>query len=275
MKLTFEIQDASENFLEEILLIQLGEKEFSYLIYDSANRCKALGAYQINLSDHYLTMSDDLKGLFLSHPLFSKVFHKIILVYNTGRNVLVPSEYSNADSLQNMIELVYGDVSTCKVLSDKVQKLEAFNHYAIEEQLIQAISKVFVCDLTMHQHSLLPAIPLNHHDQFYCIFGLGSFTVMVHKAGQFQFIQTFQFNVPEDVVYHLLHIGETYQFNIAEVQLKVSGYIDETSALYTELEKYFLNVEKDLLPDHFTYPEGMDKYPSHYFSYLFSLASCV
>jgi hypothetical protein len=50
--------------------------------------------------------------------------------------------------------------------------------------------------------------------------------------------------------------------------------IDEDSALYQELFKYFPQMKFSGLPENFTYPKGLDAYPSHYFSNLFAIAAC-
>ena len=51
--------------------------------------------------------------------------------------------------------------------------------------------------------------------------------------------------------------------------------IDEKSALYAAIYKYFLNIEFEKLPDGFTYDGAIKEFPPHFFSHLFALASCV
>jgi hypothetical protein len=89
--------------------------------------------------------------------------------------------------------------------------------------------------------------------------------------GVLQLLNSYTYVTKEDVVYHLLNIKDKYKSE--DLQLKLGGMIEETSALYTEIYKYFLNVsfaEHDC-----NCVEGIKKYPSHYFSHLLSVASCV
>ena len=55
----------------------------------------------------------------------------------------------------------------------------------------------------------------------------------------------------------------------------VSGMIDVDSSLYSELFKYFLNMEFAILPGNFNYADAIKEQPAHYFSHLFATALCV
>jgi hypothetical protein len=58
------------------------------------------------------------------------------------------------------------------------------------------------------------------------------------------------------------------------VQISASGLLDDRSALFTELKKYFLHVALESRPDEFIYDPVFDDYPPHFFTPLFNLALC-
>jgi hypothetical protein len=98
---------------------------------------------------------------------------------------------------------------------------------------------------------------------------------VLRKNGQLQVIQNFEFNTPEDAIYHLLNICQSFETDATQTILTVSGMVDADSNLYNELHKYFLQINFADLPDNFKYTEEIKNYPVHYFSHLFATAICV
>lgn len=98
------------------------------------------------------------------------------------------------------------------------------------------------------------------------------FRVAVYKKGQLQLAQQYHFSAPLDVVYYLLKICAGFGLSQQETPLLVSGFIDESSALYKEIYQYFLNIRF-----HGAEPVEMDgqAVPQYYFSSLYNLAQCA
>jgi len=107
----------------------------------------------------------------------------------------------------------------------------------------------------------------------------------IYRNRSLQLIQSFAYTTPEDVVYHLLHCCEQLGLSQDDCLLHISGYIDEDSALFTEIKKYFLRLEFDKfegahdvqepMQEELTENSAPSEYPAHYFSYLQKLALCV
>jgi hypothetical protein len=72
-----------------------------------------------------------------------------------------------------------------------------------------------------------------------------------------------------------LNVCKGFDVQPDSVILHINGMIDENSALYSAIYKYFLQIEFDTLPEGYTYDDGIKNYPAHFFSHLFALASCV
>jgi hypothetical protein len=88
-------------------------------------------------------------------------------------------------------------------------------------------------------------------------------------------MQSFPYDIPEDVSYHLLNITDQFHLEAQDITIRVAGLIDTSSALYAELMKYFLLVEADARPEFFSYDAAFDEYPSHFFTPVFLLGLCV
>jgi hypothetical protein len=126
---------------------------------------------------------------------------------------------------------------------------------------------------------------LAESQNIHLVFAADKVLVAIYKNQQLQLVRSFAYITPEDVVYHLLHCCEELSLSQDECLLHISGYIDEDSALFNEIRKYFLRLEFDKVENVQLQDEpgvsqeiGFEKpyeYPSHYFSYLQKLALCV
>jgi preprotein translocase subunit SecA len=90
-----------------------------------------------------------------------------------------------------------------------------------------------------------------------------------------QVIKNFEFSTPDDAVYHLLNICQSFEVDATKTGLIISGMVDANSNLYNELYKYFLKIDFTTLPENFNYTEEIKNSPAHYFSHLFATAACV
>ena len=88
-------------------------------------------------------------------------------------------------------------------------------------------------------------------------------------------MQNFLYKIPWDVAYQLLNLCKSFEVDMSDIIVRISGMIDSSSGLYKELHKYFKLLEFDSLPGQYQYPEEIRQYPAHYFSHLFSVAACV
>ena len=74
---------------------------------------------------------------------------------------------------------------------------------------------------------------------------------------------------------HYLNICQSFETDATQAVLTISGMVDADSNLFTELHKYFLQINFANLPDNFNYTHEIKNYPAHYFSHLFATALCV
>jgi hypothetical protein len=124
----------------------------------------------------------------------------------------------------------------------------------------------------MHQYSLLLKNPVNRNEGLDVIFYSQKIVVHLIKDGKQQLINSYKYQKAEDVSYTLLNICK--QFQLENVHLEISGLLEETSALYKEIYKYFTDIEFTSLSPANNYSEEITKFPAHYFSYIFAIDSC-
>ena len=98
--------------------------------------------------------------------------------------------------------------------------------------------------------------------------------VAVVKDKQLHLLQSYIYEAAEDVGYYLLNICEQLQIPTADTPIVLSGMVDVSSVLYTEIFKYFRQIELEKFPLENMEPSLQD-FPPHFFSPLLKLAACV
>ena len=103
--------------------------------------------------------------------------------------------------------------------------------------------------------------------QFYNTFMI----VIVLQDGDFQLIQNFTYETPEDVLYYVLNITKQLKLFSEKLTLEICGMIDLDFQLYRELIKYFKNVMvQNVIASALLV--NINEYPLHYFTPFFNLA---
>ena len=99
------------------------------------------------------------------------------------------------------------------------------------------------------------------------------FIMMVVKQKQLQLVNTFKYQTPEDVLYHVLNVCQQLDVDKAKTIFYFSGLIDLESNLYKELDAYLLNIKVISISTDQLAATGFQEYPSHYFSSFFNIFS--
>lgn len=275
MKPSFEIRSSITGTTGTSLFLEIGLHGISYVVINSNNECTEAVAYHFPASVSIDAAAGWLKQIVSAQPVLQEPFEKINIIYAYPQAVLVPYQYMKHELKKEMLEMVYGDAQDVVIKSDYMYRHQLYNLYSVPKQIDSTLAYLLSADNSHHRYSLLPDILNDNSDSLYCIFNSSYFTVMLRKEGKLQAIQTFSYKTPDDVVYYLLHLCQSFDVKPAQVHVHLSGMIDISSSLYSEISKYFLYLQFGILPDEYTYPEDIKKHPLHFFSHLFSMALCV
>ncbi len=275
MNPTFKIQSTDTVTANAKLFIEAGLQGISWFVIDKGKDCVALSSYHFTSAVSLEGAATILKEMVSGNPLLQVKFESITIVYAYPASVLVPGQLMEEAAKKEMLELLYGDIADEYIRTDFVYKQNLYNIYTVPKQIDAVVSYIFSGEVSTHLYSLLPDIVTSTQNHLYCIFGTGYFTAMLLKNGKLQSIQSWQFKTPEDVAYYLLQYCGAFEADIHDLAVHLNGMIDKASNLYNELNKYFLHLQFESLPQQYTYPEEMKDYPQHYFSHLFALATCV
>lgn len=266
VKSTFYINNFNSS-AEARLIIEIGNSEFTFVILQNKT-FTALATYQI-------ATVNELNDLLASENLLHHNFSKVDVVYNNKESVLVPTVLYNSNATNSYIELIYGDTFKGQLKTDFIYKHAIQNIYKIEYTIQKAMFTKFPSATISHQYSLLPDSTGLSGTKLFIVFYQNKFSVLCCKQNQLQVIQQFEYANAHDVTYYLLAIAEQYTLDVNEVELQLCGMINENSALYNELHKYFKHLSFQPLPDVFDYVDDIQALPSHYFAHTFLFAACV
>ncbi len=239
------------------------------------NTCVALATFHFTPGSTEEGAVSAIHQVVAEQPVLKQVFKNIYIIYGYSQSVLVPNDFMSGDENRPMLELLFGDTRESVIRNEYIYRHMIHNVYSVPAAIDATVTRYFEKATYSHLFSLLPDVIKNSGTHLYCIFNTGQLTVLLQKQGKLQVIQNYIYKTPDDVAYYLLNICQQFNVTLAGVTVHLSGMIDAASALYAELYKYFLNIFFEALPEEYEYPENIGKYPAHYFSHLFAVASCV
>jgi hypothetical protein len=271
--------DASEKAL---LLMEVNESSFSYVIVDDQQNLLA-AAYYVLSHVEGRNLAEAIKDIIDAHEILHNPFREAVVVYNFPESTLVPDGVYHHEANRDVMDLLFGNLRKGLVLSEKNPQIDVHTIYRVPAAVHSFMQQKFAAGKYWHIYTLwissLQSASIPEGQHMFLIFGADKVLAAVYGDQQLLLLQSFAYTTPEDVVYHLLHCCDQLGLSQDECALHISGFIDEDSALFNEIKKYFLKPEFDTVQSKVV--EGAEtedtslEYPPHYFSYLQKLALCV
>ncbi|HKP31697.1 MAG TPA: DUF3822 family protein [Chitinophagaceae bacterium] len=266
----------ADNSVSSKLLMELSEHAFSYLI-TAENHDVLAAAYFVLPDRDDLTQAHALREIIYGQDILQLSFRQTLVLYNLSEGALIPDEYHQPAMNNDVADVLFGNLKKQHVVSEKHEEAVVHTIYRIPQNIHNLIHQKFPTGSFWHLYSLwLKAMKDSasaDKDVIELIFASDKMLVSIFKVGQLQLLQSIPYSTPEDVAYQLLNYCQELSISPEECLIFVSGYIDEDSALFNELKKYFLRLEFDKLIG--SDQERLGEYPVHYFSYLQKIAACV
>jgi len=217
------------------------------------------------------------KEVSIGSKLLDKQYQSAEVFVNNELSLLVPILKFNTEIAADYLDVVFGENFVSKIQFEHLPiDPGMMNIFRVAEDVFEFLSNNFTKVSIKHTWSnivktIIANIAIHSADCIYVQFYNTFIIVTVIKNVKLQIIQSFVYETPEDVIYHLLNITEQFQLNKSNVTLRISGMIDLNFTLYRDLITYYRHVEvqnvrlNDLMPD-------LKEYPLHYFTPFFNLA---
>ncbi len=255
------------------LVIDAGHRHFNYAILDPVGKkILVIQAHDIR-SGGIIQWLKDAKEL----PVCGMTFSRIRVFFNLPDSVLVPHELYRTSENEKLINIVHGDLLNGSIMEEEIQDMGFYHVYRIPQNYLSNLLQLFPDAEIAHIYSCLLrnlVISPDDPDQFRLFFYSHSILVILIRKGRFHLIQSYPYDLPEDVSYQLLNICEQVKLDPASVHVFISGGVDPDSSLYAEVLKYFLEVEWMHTTGDYQLNEVISGHPDHYFHPYTLMATC-
>ncbi len=263
----FNIQSQSENYLNSSLIIEVSENRISAVVLDViSNTFTDVVVYPVN---------NNIAEIINNENIFKNSYQQVNVIYNFDESILTPPQYYKREHNAEMLNLMFGDKINMDVSSDFITKLNIYNAYRIPKNVKQCFINKFSALNFTHAWSLLSVCKQNNQNLVYAIFYEKKCTIVLYNNTELVLVKNISFKSPEDAAYLLLLACNLNNLSVENLNLIVSGMIEEKSVLFSTLHNYFLNIATDNFFDKFNYAAEIKVYPEHFFNHLFLMASCV
>lgn len=260
------------------LVMEIGQRSFAYAAVDARSNLLHLRVYEMDARNS-AEWCDEWRALFKADDWLKYGPEKKTVVYNLPESQLVPEQYYSPDTGNDMVALFHGDLNNGITLSERIEGQPQYNVFRVPTAIHSLLQTSFAGSQFRHYYSIW----LQHNDKkqlpqgdyITAVFYPNRILAGVGKSNQLQLVQSFEYEAAEDVGYYLLNICSQLQLSPAETPVLLSGMIDVSSVLYTEIFKYFALVELEDFSVPATAAPVLQDYPSHFFSPLLKLALCV
>jgi len=272
LKTAFKILPEISSEKEYNLLIEVGRGGLSLAWYTlSPLKIEGLFVYHAQQNADDYSLANDLKQLLATEAL--PPFKTSKICYNFKEGMAVPNAYYDGAAREAMLNDVYGYGADVKYFTEPVLGMGLSYIYRIPRAIDETLVNHFAGAIRQHTNACL--IELQKKSEFYCVIYSSYIKCLLFKNEQLQLIQSYDYQTPSDVAYHLLNICELHHISPEAVKVTLSGFIDQQSSLYEEIYRYFLNVKLDELPEDAVLADEIKVYPPHFFSYLINLIQCA
>ena len=267
LKQLFTIENQNGAPVQPVLSLRLGNHHLGYSITNPGGEVLySLGYYQTEQTDR-----TDLESLLEQTPALNESFYSVQVSWDFTGNALLSSVGHQPEASGSMLKALYGTTGQEAVITENITDWQLFNVYAVPADLLQKVQQQYPSAQSRHQFSLAmkDVIAATDGGNLYADFRPDEFSVVVVKSSGLLLAQTYSYSTPEDVLYYLLKCCAYLGLSQQELQLQVSGLIDSDSALYKELNQYFLQIE---------FRESAwqnTDFPAHFFTTLNDLARCA
>jgi Protein of unknown function (DUF3822) len=211
------------------------------------------------------------------YPFLNKFYSTVTVVYVTAETAILPGKEFNEQSTKTVLDTLYAEKDNAVIKTDFVVADDLQVAYRVPSSINNIIQRAYINADSKHYYSReLTALAKSGYDNIMLVnfFG-GHFTVCLLKERKLQLMQLYEYRQPEDVLFYLLTIAREFDCNREEMALVIGGMVDEKSALFNELKKYFLNISLSAKPETISCTKAFEEFPLHYFHSLFTTALCV
>ncbi len=261
-------------FNEDTLIVEVSNEHIACLVKNvKTNSVTAFEFFKLEIEGG--DWDDIFYEIRTNSGLLDKSYEATRIYYNLPENTFIPSYKFTGPNANLFLSLVHGDDAKSSIYHDTVKgDVDFVNAYRIKNNLLETVNRNFLSIQGQHVYTSILNMLAEDETikkeilmkvQFYHAY----FIVTVMRNGKLQLMQRFNYQTPEDVLYHLLNVAEKFELVVPRLQL--SGFIDLQSPTYQYLQQHFTDIYMELVELEEPMNQKINNYPLHYFSPFFNL----
>jgi len=268
LKQLFHIKNNNSNNGQQVLSIRMGSHHGSFAISNKSGS----ELYELGYCSTDSWNENELMDFFSVNSSLQNSFYQVQVVYDFSESILISSKDYRAEDAGLLLTTFGSNSGTANIVSELIAEWQLYNIYAVPKEIQEWINKKFPSVRFWHQYTLAIKyiVAATANGSLLIDIRKTDFTLIAAKNSQVILAQTFEYSTPEDILFYLLKICQQFSLSQREVQVQLSGLVDQQSALYKELYQYFIHLE---------FREAswsiQSEYPAHFFTSLNDLAKCV
>lgn len=189
---------------------------------------------------------EHLREIALHSVLMNKSYNSTTVNIHTSTSLFVPAAHAGEANLANNIDLVFGEAENVDIFAEPLpSKADIINVFRVSRKEANAIQQFFNIASFGHVYASFAENALEQADRngLLKVYVYENHIVVVLVIdNKLHLIQTYTYQLPEDILYYLLSLLQRFPIHAASINLQFSGFIDAQSQLVTELKKYFKNL---------------------------------
>ena len=273
----FSSSETAANVAEKKLCIEVGQQFLTYTVSDLSGR--QILDFAFFTADQHIG-SIEISALLKEENIENISFNDVVLIHNSAEMALVPSAIYKPELSTTILKTIHGDALQLDVMEDDVHQWELHNVYGWKPEVISAVISHFPQARNIQYSSaclraLFKSLSFDKEEWMKVYFYQHAFHVIVLKDNQLQLAQSFNFETPQDIFYHLLNVVDRLKLDLASIFVEVSGLLDANSDTWNEFNKFFVNVSLEECPAVDNKGNTLETHPSHYFTPFLITPRCV
>ena len=257
------------------LIIEIGNSHLACLVKDTVlQQVKEFEVFE--LAKGTSDWSDIFYEIREASQIVSRSFLDTHCYYNFEEAIIIPEQKFSAAAAEDYLSLVYGESNRHDVKYDTlISGTQMVNAYRVRKSIHELVGRHFLLYKPHHTYTkivndILKRDQLEDHFlkiQFYS----NHFIVAVVKDKKLQIIQSFPYNIDDDVLYFLLSLIKQFGIDTSHSILEVSGMYDPGSSLHQQVVKLFGRISFDTMQADGLFASALANFPAHYFTPFYKL----
>ncbi len=236
-----------QNHLRELWVV-CTHNGISYVVYDGYQK-QVLMYRNYEVHDIFEAGRNIWKQFLESHDIFMNEFKRVKLGISHERFTLIPQSLFDEDETATFYAQKYRLSSEDRLATLRLADFGAQTIYSFPAFIAEEFSARYdQFRMFHHIHAWLSALYYQtqhlNKEVIYLHIQESVFDIAVIKKSQLQFCNAYRYNNPEDILYFVMHVYQSYRLQAEQHELYYTGSHTQLKAILSLLKTYVRNVQE-------------------------------